>query len=158
MVDLHSHILYGWDDGAKTLEDSLGMARIAVERGTSVIAATPHLYWENNRVDPDTVRERVEAARSRQAQRYAGLGWCLNSAVPGPVLAAEFPLAEEGQALLDAQLASGALTRRGVTRVQRVAWSVADLAGVDRPGAEETDVALRLRTGRELPQKVVEAA
>jgi len=105
-----------------------------------------------------TVRERVEAARSRQAQRYAGLGWCLNSAVPGPVLAAEFPLAEEGQALLDAQLASGALTRRGVTRVQRVAWSVADLAGVDRPGAEETDVALRLRTGRELPQKVVEAA
>ena len=35
-------------------------------------------------------------------------------------------------------------------RVHRVAWSVADLAGVDRPGAEELDVALRLRTAEPL--------
>lgn len=59
MVDLHSHILYGWDDGAKTLEDSLEMARLAVERGTTVIAATPHLYWESRRVDPEMVVARV---------------------------------------------------------------------------------------------------
>ena len=43
MIDLHSHILPGIDDGAKTIEDSLAMARIAVDNGTTVIAATPHV-------------------------------------------------------------------------------------------------------------------
>jgi protein-tyrosine phosphatase len=43
MIDLHSHILPGIDDGAKTIEDSVEMARIAVENGTTVIAATPHV-------------------------------------------------------------------------------------------------------------------
>jgi len=56
MIDLHSHILYGWDDGAKTLDDSLAMARLAAERGTRVIAATPHLFWQNQRVDPQWIR------------------------------------------------------------------------------------------------------
>ena len=40
---MHSHILPGIDDGAKTIEDSLEMARIAVANGTTVIAATPHV-------------------------------------------------------------------------------------------------------------------
>lgn len=43
MIDLHSHILPGIDDGAKTMDDSLAMARIAVDNGTVVIAATPHV-------------------------------------------------------------------------------------------------------------------
>ncbi|TCL36059.1 protein-tyrosine phosphatase [Anaerospora hongkongensis] len=43
MIDLHSHILPGIDDGAKTIEDSLAMAQIAVDNGTTVIAATPHV-------------------------------------------------------------------------------------------------------------------
>lgn len=43
MIDLHSHILPGIDDGAKTTEDSLVMARIAVDNGTTVIVATPHV-------------------------------------------------------------------------------------------------------------------
>ncbi|WP_418321081.1 tyrosine-protein phosphatase [Piscinibacter sakaiensis] len=44
MIDLHSHILPGIDDGAKTLEMSLEMARIAVRDGTTVMACTPHIY------------------------------------------------------------------------------------------------------------------
>lgn len=44
MIDLHSHILPGIDDGAKTLEISLEMARIAVADGTTVMACTPHIY------------------------------------------------------------------------------------------------------------------
>jgi len=43
MIDLHSHILPDIDDGASTTEDSLAMARIAVDNGTTVIAATPHV-------------------------------------------------------------------------------------------------------------------
>jgi protein-tyrosine phosphatase len=42
MIDLHSHILHGLDDGARTLEESLAMARLAVADGITVIAATPH--------------------------------------------------------------------------------------------------------------------
>ncbi|WP_312518509.1 CpsB/CapC family capsule biosynthesis tyrosine phosphatase [Anaerospora sp.] len=43
MIDLHSHILPGIDDGAKTIENSIEMARIAIDNGTTVIAATPHV-------------------------------------------------------------------------------------------------------------------
>lgn len=43
MIDLHSHILPGIDDGSKSLEMSLQMARIAVADGTRVIACTPHI-------------------------------------------------------------------------------------------------------------------
>ncbi len=43
MIDLHSHILPGVDDGARTLDDSLGMAEAAVADGVRVIAATPHV-------------------------------------------------------------------------------------------------------------------
>src|SRR3990172_10021106 len=43
VIDLHSHILPGVDDGAQTLDDSLGMAEAAVADGVRVIAATPHV-------------------------------------------------------------------------------------------------------------------
>ncbi len=41
-VDLHSHILPGVDDGAQTLEKSLGMIKYASEMGVTHIVATPH--------------------------------------------------------------------------------------------------------------------
>src|SRR5699024_11208720 len=42
MIDIHSHILPGVDDGAKTEADSLDMAREAVRQGVTAIIATPH--------------------------------------------------------------------------------------------------------------------
>ncbi|MGR3766044.1 tyrosine-protein phosphatase [Rossellomorea sp. NS-SX7] len=42
MIDIHSHILPGIDDGAKTMKDSLDMARLAVSEGIHTIIATPH--------------------------------------------------------------------------------------------------------------------
>ncbi|MEW9671336.1 tyrosine-protein phosphatase [Ammoniphilus sp. 3BR4] len=42
MIDLHSHILYGVDDGARNSEDTLAMARQAVGDGIRTIVATPH--------------------------------------------------------------------------------------------------------------------
>jgi protein-tyrosine phosphatase len=41
-VDIHSHVLYGLDDGAKTREDSLALLAIARDSGTTDIVATPH--------------------------------------------------------------------------------------------------------------------
>jgi protein-tyrosine phosphatase len=54
VVDLHSHILPGLDDGADDIEVSLGMARIAVGEGVQTMAATPHVNSDYS-VDPDTM-------------------------------------------------------------------------------------------------------
>jgi protein-tyrosine phosphatase len=43
VIDLHSHILPGVDDGPATIEESLEIARLAAQDGVRVIAATPHV-------------------------------------------------------------------------------------------------------------------
>jgi protein-tyrosine phosphatase len=43
MIDLHTHILPGIDDGARTLDDALEMARALVAEGVTTVAATPHV-------------------------------------------------------------------------------------------------------------------
>ncbi len=96
------------------------------------------------------IRARVAVARDRQRVRYADLPWRLNAHAPGPLLSERWPLSDPAMARLDREVHSGGLTRRGAVRVHRVAWSVADLAGVDRPGVEELDVALRLRSATPL--------
>jgi magnesium chelatase family protein len=96
------------------------------------------------------VRDRVTAARRRQATRYAGTPWRLNADVPGPRLRDTWPLVDDAARLLDERVYAGGLTRRGATRVHRIAWTVADLDAVARPGPRELDVALRLRTGEPL--------
>lgn len=42
MIDIHTHILPGIDDGAADIYDSIEMAALAYENGTKVIVATPH--------------------------------------------------------------------------------------------------------------------
>ena len=42
MIDIHCHILPGIDDGAKSIEDSIQMAKEAVSQGITTIIATPH--------------------------------------------------------------------------------------------------------------------
>jgi protein-tyrosine phosphatase len=59
VVDIHSHILCGLDDGATSFEVSLAMARIAVEAGTTDIVATPHASTTYNYA-PDCVAGRIE--------------------------------------------------------------------------------------------------
>ena len=42
MIDIHSHILFGVDDGAGNAEDSLIMAETAAENGVEQMIMTPH--------------------------------------------------------------------------------------------------------------------
>ncbi|WP_173918688.1 tyrosine-protein phosphatase [Halobacillus sp. Marseille-Q1614] len=42
MIDIHSHILPGIDDGPQSMEDSIELAKAAVEQGIDTIVATPH--------------------------------------------------------------------------------------------------------------------
>lgn len=102
------------------------------------------------------IRERVVLARERQVTRYAGTPWRLNAHVPGPVLRDRCPLTEEADAALADRVYAGQLTRRGATRVHRLAWTVSDLNAVARPGTAELDVALRLRTGEPLALRTLE--
>ena len=44
MIDIHSHILPGIDDGAKDMATALEMARMAVDNGIEKMVATPHLF------------------------------------------------------------------------------------------------------------------
>ena len=46
MIDLHSHILPGIDDGAQTMEESIKMAKAAIEQGIDTIVAMPHHLHE----------------------------------------------------------------------------------------------------------------
>ncbi|HEX4976461.1 MAG TPA: YifB family Mg chelatase-like AAA ATPase [Nocardioides sp.] len=98
----------------------------------------------------EVVAARVARARERQRHRLSGTSWRLNSEVPDAALRERWPLDSDGHALLDDQVYTGRLTRRGATRVHRLAWTVADLRGAARPGPEELDTALRLRTGEPL--------
>ena len=58
MIDIHSHILYGLDDGSRNLEESVAMVRMAAEGGTSDIVATPHANLEF-RFQPELVQARI---------------------------------------------------------------------------------------------------
>jgi protein-tyrosine phosphatase len=46
VIDLHCHVLPGIDDGPKTVEDSLAIARAAAAAGTRTVVATSHVSWE----------------------------------------------------------------------------------------------------------------
>ena len=96
------------------------------------------------------MRARVEQARLRQEARYAGRSWRLNAQAPGPILREEWPLTDAAQRLVDDRLYAGRLSRRGATRVHRLAWTVADLRDLPRPDVPEADTALRLRAGEPL--------
>lgn len=58
MIDLHSHVLPGLDDGAADMDEALAICRAAADDGIEVLAATPHVRAH----DYPTTAERMEAA------------------------------------------------------------------------------------------------
>jgi protein-tyrosine phosphatase len=72
MIDLHSHILPGVDDGARTLEDSLDIARAALEDGITAIAATPHVRSDYP-TSAGLMEERLAELRAELARRQIPL-------------------------------------------------------------------------------------
>ncbi|MFD5782633.1 YifB family Mg chelatase-like AAA ATPase [Streptomyces sp. NPDC126933] len=93
------------------------------------------------------VAARVRDARKRSAARLDGTPWSVNSEVPGHELRTRWRVAPGALAAAERDLERGLLTARGLDRVLRVAWTVADLAGRERPEARDVALALELRTG-----------
>lgn len=96
-----------------------------------------------------TVAARVLQARDRQRHRLERHGWRTNGEVPGPALRRQLPL-PHGVDLLDEAVSRGRLSARGVDKVIRIAWTIADLAGIDRPGRDELHTALAMRRGEQI--------
>ncbi|MFD1149346.1 YifB family Mg chelatase-like AAA ATPase [Saccharothrix hoggarensis] len=94
------------------------------------------------------VRERVHKARTRAAERWSDHGWLTNAEVPGPALRRDFALPRSTTSILDRALSRGVLTGRGSDRCLRVAWTLADLAEVDRPTPDHVAAALEFRERR----------
>ena len=94
------------------------------------------------------VAERVLEARRRQLRRLAGTGWRTNSEVTGSYLRKQLPV-PDGTADVDAAYEKGRLSSRGVDKVLRLSWTVADLAGRDAPGRDELGIALAMRRGEQ---------
>jgi magnesium chelatase family protein len=93
------------------------------------------------------VAERVAAARERMARRLRGTGWRLNAEIPGRDLRRRYAPAPGALGPLERAMDLGEISARGVDRVIRLAWTVADLGGVARPGAAEVSYALGLWLG-----------
>lgn len=94
------------------------------------------------------VAERVRGARAAAADRWAVRGWRTNAEVPGAVLRSPPWRPPRGHtSRLRSWLDSGALSARGFDRVLRLAWTVADLDGRDRPSRSDIDEATTLRNG-----------
>ncbi|WP_406387007.1 YifB family Mg chelatase-like AAA ATPase [Streptomyces sp. NBC_00211] len=93
------------------------------------------------------VADRVREARDRTAARLADTPWRLNAEVPGHELRTRWQAAPGALAQAERDLERGLLTARGLDRVLRVAWTVTDLRGRDRPDELDVAVALELRTG-----------
>lgn len=61
MIDIHCHILAGFDDGASSIEESIEMCRIAKEDGIKTIVATPHiLKGDYQNENPRIILEKIE--------------------------------------------------------------------------------------------------
>ena len=96
----------------------------------------------------DVVAARVAAARRLQVERYRYQPWSLNSAAPGRYLRGPDAVIDtDVRRLLERSVEKGTLTMRGLDRVLRIARTLADLSGADRPDLALVGQALCLRTG-----------
>jgi magnesium chelatase family protein len=106
------------------------------------------LLSDGRSAEPSSVvATRVLAARERATGRLAGTSWRLNAEVPGSELRRRFAPAPGALKPLEHAIELGEISARGVDRVLRVAWTLADLAGKPRPGVDETCYALGLWLG-----------
>lgn len=74
MVDIHSHVLHGVDDGARTIEDSVSMLTLAADAGTTDIVATSHANTEYvwDRAIVDVRVKEIQAAAGNRIRVHPG--------------------------------------------------------------------------------------
>jgi magnesium chelatase family protein len=106
------------------------------------------MLYDRKFAEPSAVvAQRVAAARERAAARLADTPWRVNAEVPGTALRRSFAPAAGALTCLDRAMELGQVSARGTDKIIRVAWSLADLAGKDRPGTDQVNLAIGLWLG-----------
>lgn len=117
--------------------------KVAVTRSTRRELLADRRFSESTKV----VAERVLAARENAARRLSGTPWKCNAEVPARALHGDLRPSDAAMKPLTACLDSGTLSARGLDRIVRVAWTLADLSGKPSPEVEETTTALAMWLG-----------
>ena len=91
------------------------------------------------------IRARVIAARARAAERFAEYSWKLNSQIPSQALRRDFAPERSALNFLHDELDRERITARGLHKIIRVAWSIADLRGGKVPTLEDVQLAHSMR-------------
>ena len=69
MIDIHCHLLPGLDDGAKTIEDALGIAQQLNVAGFSTVIATPHVIEGRDRLTPERILDAIDKLNDTLKER-----------------------------------------------------------------------------------------
>lgn len=93
------------------------------------------------------IAERVRSARLIAGKRFAGRGFELNSAIPARELRTDFKPDRLAMNFLHDELDHERLTARGLHKVIRLGWTLADLAGRNQPTLKDVTDAYQLREG-----------
>ncbi|MFT4088560.1 MAG: YifB family Mg chelatase-like AAA ATPase [Gordonia sp. (in: high G+C Gram-positive bacteria)] len=89
--------------------------------------------------------QRVAAARAAARERWKDRGWSTNSEVPGAALRRTFALPPAVVRPVETFLREGRITARGADRALRLAWTLTDLRGGQRPELDDVVQALMYR-------------
>lgn len=91
------------------------------------------------------IRARVIRAREISSERFAGMGWSLNSQIPARALRTIFQPEKSAMNFLHDELDKEAITARGLHKIIRTAWSFADLRENKVPTMEDVLAAHTMR-------------
>ena len=96
------------------------------------------------------IRERVQRARDAASNRFAGELWSLNSQIPSRALRTAYKPERSAMNFLHDELEKERITARGLHKVIRLAWTLADLSGKSKPSLMDVEKAYSLREGSEI--------
>ena len=111
-----------------------------------VALSKPTLADFDESITPESSAEvaaRVLDARNIARSRLQGTGWQTNSEIPGPALRKEFPLSADAMKFL--RQVSGGFSIRGIDRLHRLAWTIADLRQAGVPERQDLELAMHFR-------------
>lgn len=81
VVDIHSHMLYGVDDGSKTIEESLQMLGISYKEGIVNVVLTPHYERNNNIYDSEQLISHFNELKKEVSLRYPDMNLYLGNEI-----------------------------------------------------------------------------
>jgi magnesium chelatase family protein len=112
------------------------------------VPAVPYedLKQKQGNVDSATMRQRILAARTRQAARYADHPFSVNAQLNGSSLEEHCRLGADGHAFLESAVRSLGLSARAYTRILRIARTIADLEDVATIATHHLAEAINYRT------------